>query len=260
MPDQALPKVADYASSFWQSSPGYVGRETLRQKALVMPKKRFHVGESALGNAKPELRDREIVSLYALSSFRSAPEALHEFRAIVSVDGHLSAGTRAKLVAVLQSKDDHTKKALQMGFEKANLTVAATDFGQLLLLFTRANLAKYTFQRHSSEMVGAERAMVIAFKHISGGEALRIDEGGKKMAEPLSGEIWVRESDFLPLRVTLRASRTDQFPVIRDEARVDYAPQAKGIVLPAAVVYRRYVGEQLVVENICEYSDWKPIE
>jgi len=257
--DQALPKVAEYASGFWQSSAGFVGRETLKQKALVMPKKRIRVGGEALGAAKPELKDREILSFYALSSFKATPEALHEFREIVSIDGRASAGSREKLVATIESNDDHAKKALQGQFEKANLTVAATDFGQLLLLFTRANLAKYSFERRPAEMLGADRAFVFAFQHISGGEALRVTEAGKRVNEPLSGEIWVRESDFLPLRVTLKASRIDQAQEIRDEARVDYAPQGKGLVLPASVVYRRFIGTRLVVENICEYSDWQPV-
>jgi len=224
-----------------------------------MPKRRLRIGESALGSAKLELKDREIVSYYALSSFKATSEALHEFREIISIDGRSAAGTRDKLVVALASKDDGAKKALVQEFEKANLTVAATDFGQLLLLFTRANLAKYTFDRRPGEMAGADRAVIIAFQHVSGGESLRVTEAGKKVNEPLSGEIWVRDSDFLPLRITLRASHQDQTQQIRDEARVDYALQAKGVVLPASVVYRRYVGQQLVVENICEYSDWQAV-
>jgi len=45
---------------------------------------------------------------------------------------------------------------------------------------------------------------------------------------------------------------------IRDEASVEYAPTAAAAVLPASVVYRRYVDNELKVENVSRYSDWQP--
>ncbi len=208
---------------------------------------------------KSVMKDREIVSCYALSSFKSSPEALHEFRQVVSVDGKIVTpedSARQKLRATLTSTDA-AKKALVTDFEKSGLTIAATDFGQLVLLFTKANLRKYAFESQSTGLVGADRAIVIAFHQNAGNESVKIVEPGKQVREPLSGQLWVRESDFLPLRITLNVLRRQQHEEIRDEARVDYESKANGTILPASVVYRRYVNDELHVENIYEYSDWQ---
>jgi len=259
---QALPQIAKQASRFWQTAPGYVAKETLKQKAAVKPKRKFRIGGGAVDPPKPELKDREIVSYYAISSFRSSPEALHEFRKVVSVDGKPAApeGTALeKFRATLASSDDRARKVLQANFDKTGLAIAAIDFGQLILLFTKPNLQKYTFESHSTGLIGADRAVVIAFRQNTGAESFRIVEAGKQMNEPLSGELWVRDSDFTPLRITLTVSRREQFEEIRDEARVDYELKAGGTLLPASVVYRRFRSDELTVENVYEYSDWQPL-
>ncbi len=259
---QALPQIAKQASKFWQNAPGYVAKETLKQRAAVQPKRKFRIGGGAVDPPKPELKDREIISFYAISSFRSAPEALHEFRQIVSVDGKpvaAEAGILEKFRATLTAADDRSKKALEADFEKTGLTIAATDFGQLILLFTRNNLEKYTFEPKSTGLIGADRAIVIAFRQ-NNGASFRIVEAGKQVNEPLSGELWVRDSDFMPLRMTLNATRQDGHETIRDEARVDYELKANGSLLPAAVVFRRFRNDELSVENVYEYSDWQPLK
>ena len=260
---RALPEIAKLASDFWHSAPDYTALETLRQNALVVPKRRLRVGVKAVQAPKSEIKNREIVSYYAISFFTARPEALHEFRQIVAVDGKAvtdASTARAKLRGTLEAKNDHAKKALLDDFDKANMTVSATDFGQLVLLFTRANLQKYNFESKTKEMVGADRAMVIAFHQSAGGEALRITEAGKRVNEPLSGQMWIRESDYQPLRITLNATRRDESEEIRDEARVDYAAVAAGTFLPASVVYRRHINGKLVAESTSEYSDWQPVK
>ena len=144
---QALAEIARVAATFWHLAPDYVARETLNQKALTLPKRRFRAGASAIQPPKPEFSHREIVSYYAFSSFRTSSEALHEFREIVSVDGQARPGDSApdKLRTVVNADDDKAKKALLNEFEKTSLAVAATDFGQLILLFTKASQAKYNF-------------------------------------------------------------------------------------------------------------------
>jgi hypothetical protein len=57
----------------------------------------------------------------------------------------------------------------------------------------------------------------------------------------------------------LTASRRLESDEIRDEASVDYAPTATGAVLPASVVYRRYINNEMKVENVSQYSDWQPV-
>ena len=259
---QALTQLAGQASKFWQTAPDYMAREKLTQKAIAAPKRRLHIGASAVKPPQPELKDREMVSYYALSSFKTTPEALHEFRELVSIDGKVvteDQAAREKFRAVIRSGDDRAKKELLAGFEKAGLAVSATDFGQLLLLFTRVNLGKYSFQSKATELVGADRAIVIDFHQNSGHESLKIVEPGRQAHEPLSGQLWVRESDFMPLRITLNAFRRRKLDEIRDEARVDYVGRANATILPVSVVYRRYVNGDLHVENIYEYSDWQPV-
>ena len=137
--------------------------------------------------------------------------------------------------------------------------MAATDFGQLILLFTKSNQAKYDFTLRGSALVGADRAMILDFSQRAGAEALRVTEPGHEVREPLTGQIWIRELGFVPLRISLETSRHDGSRTIRDEARVDYEPKADGMVLPVSIVYRRFVNEELSVEGIYAYTDWRPL-
>ena len=256
---EALTEVARAATTFWHLAPDYVARETLDEKALTLPKRRLRAGASAVEPPQPEFGHREIVSYYALSSFRSAPEALHEFREMVSVDGQNLTGANGadQLRIILNGGDDKAKKGLLERFEKTSLAVAATDFGQLILLFTKANQVKYNFRAQGSALAGADRALIVDFSQSAGAEALRVAEAGKEMREPLTGQIWIREAGFMLLRITLRTAHLERSRTIRDEARVDYEPKADGMILPVSIVYRRFVNDDLHVEAIYRYSDWQ---
>jgi hypothetical protein len=262
VPSETLAQIGRHASKFWQAASGYFCRETLHQKAVTLPKRKLRIGRKATEPLKPEFKDREIVSYYALGSFRANPEALHEFRQVFLVDGKPvvpEAKALQRFRSILASNDDRAKTELQEDFEQANLAVAATDFGQLILLFTKANLEKYIFERETTALVGADPTIVVNFRQSTGQQALRIAEPGKQVRQPLSGKIWVRESDYQPLRITLTATRHLESDEIRDDASVDYAPSAAGPVLPASLVYRRYVNNELKVENVSQYSDWRPV-
>jgi hypothetical protein len=259
---ETLPQIARQASRFWQSSSAYFCVETLHQKALVMPKRKLRIGRTAAEPVRPEFKDKEIVSYYALAGFSTTPEALHEFRQVFAVDGKpLMPEAKAiqRFRTILGSRDDRAKTELQGDFDQATLAVAATDFGQLILLFTKANLGKYSFERDAPVFIGADRAMVVKFRQSTGQEGLRIAEPGAHVKQPLSGKLWARESDYQPLRITLSSTRQLDSQEVRDEASVDYAPTPMGTVLPAAVIYRRYVDNVLKVENVSRYSDWQPL-
>jgi hypothetical protein len=107
--------------------------------------------------------------------------------------------------------------------------------------------------------VGADRAMVVDFRQSAGAEALRVSEPGKEIREPLTGQIWIRDPGFVPLRITLNTSRRERSKKIRDEARVDYDFKPDGTILPASVVYRRFVDDELFVEGIYRYTEWEPL-
>ena len=105
--------------------------------------------------------------------------------------------------------------------------------------------------------MGADAAMVIAFQQVGGSQALRILDGGKKLAEKLQGNILVRAGDYLPLRIAVISTREHKKNRIRDEASVDYAVSA-GALLPASLTYRRYVNGDLLVESTYRYVGWEP--
>jgi hypothetical protein len=261
--ERVLPEIARQASQFWHSAPSYMARENLKQKAIVPSRRRLHIGPSALDHPTPSFKDREIVSYYGFSSYRAAPEALHEFRLVTGIDGKPVEGAeaaRAKLRTVLESNDDNGKRSLLDQFQKDGLGSTAIDFGQLILLFTRANLDKYSFELNTAGMMGADRTLVIAFRQIAGKDSLRISDAGKKIRRPLRGELVVRESDSMPLRVTLTSEHQDGETEIRDHATVEYTAFEAGVVLPATVAYRRYLNDQLYVENVYEYSDWEKVD
>jgi hypothetical protein len=262
--EQALPQIARQASNFWHSAPSYVARETLKQKAIVPSRRKLRIGKSALEPRTPSFKDREIVSYYGFSSYQAAPESLHEFRCVVTIDEKTVAEAQAahsRLLSILESSDDGRKRSLSEEFQKDGLGSSAIDFGQLILLFTRSRLDQYSFELRSSGMVGVEQALTIEFRQVAGNESLHISEAGKKVRRPLEGELVVREADFHPLRVTLRSEHWDGDTNIRDNATVEYAPLGTNtnVMLPASVAFRRYFNDELYLENIAQYSDWQPV-
>jgi hypothetical protein len=254
---QALARVAEAAANLRRIAPVVSAREILKQKVV---RKKVKKGAPRDDPGTPVLETREIVSWYGYSTLSIAPRSWREFRRIVSVEEKpldKSPESRERFVSELAAESDSPKEAMLKEFEKGGLVGAATDFGQVLLLFTKGNQAKYVYKMGELNRVGADPARVLLFEQLAGHEALRITDGGKKLKERLNGEIWVRQSDGVPLRVTLVAVRRIRPNEVRDEARVDYEPGSLGAVLPVSVVYRRFVNDELTVENVFEYSDWQ---
>lgn len=255
---EALYRLVREATNFWQTAPGFIGRETIEQRIVIVHRKRNGAIDP---KRQDESRSREIISWYAFGSFRRSPEALREFRRIVEIDGKAvdkEPAARSMLATQIKSRDDGAREELLKQFEDQTLAGAATDFGQLLLLFTKKNLDKYSFKQTTPSRVGADVAMVIAFQQVGGNQALRIVDGRKKVAQQLQGEILVRQGDYLPLRITLKSTSDVKENKIRDEAGVDYAV-AHGALLPAALTYRRFVNDGLVVDSTYRYSGWEPL-
>ncbi len=256
-----LDRVAEEAAIFAQMAPNLISQETFRQRARKPPPRfRPRLGKAAVTPPKPEYATREIVSEYGYSVFKEAPGRLHEFRQIVSVDGRrvLSADkARQTLFRGLKSEDDRIKRRMLEGFRKHGLANAATDFGQLLLLFGRRRLVDYQFGVVREERVGADAAVVLSFRQSSGAESLVIFEGKTAVQTRLEGELWVRQTDYGPLRISLSASRPREGSVIRDEATVEYTLSSHGALTPVSVVHRQWNGSELVVENSFRYSAFR---
>jgi hypothetical protein len=254
-------RIAEEAEVFAHSARAVLSEETLEQRTRK-PVSRFHprAVDPATRAYKQEFMTREIVSEYGYSSFQDSPAALHEFRTVISVDGKKVLAVekaRRSLTLGVTSTDDGSKKQMLRDFEKHGLIGAATDFGQLILLFTKRRLADYQFAVIGQDRIGADTATVLSFKQKSGQESLTIFAGNAALRSQLQGAIWVRNPDYLPLRVKLLSSRKDGPYVINTEGTVDYAMSAHGCILPASVVHRDTIAGKLITENIFQYAPFR---
>jgi hypothetical protein len=255
---EALRRTSEEADIFAQQAIRLLTTETLKQRALKAPPRfRPRFGEVKF---EPRYQAREIVSEYGYSSLSDAPDRLHEFRRVTTVDGRVierPEKARDTLTMGVKSEDDRLKKRLLRDFEKHGLVGAATDFGQLILLFRGRSLGQYEFRPAGSRRLGADNVLVFAFIQREGPQRLTIFEEREAHRVPLTGEIWVRDSDGLPLRVTLKTQRKIEDRILRDEASVDYSMSSHGVIVPVSVVHRQYSGELLVVENLFQYSPFR---
>jgi hypothetical protein len=256
-----LARVSEEAEVFRANAPKMLAEETLVQRALKPPRRfRPRVGTAAVTAPKPEYRMREVVSEYGYSSFKGSPNALHEFRQVVTVDGRrvsTQEEARRSLAIGMRSEDDAVKKRMLERFEKHGLAGAAADFGQVLLLFRRRQLRNYEFRVEGEGRIGADAALILTFRQRGGEGSLLIFEKRKAMHLPLAGRLWVRSSDSRPLRVELSSIRKEGEIEIRDEATVDYTVNAHGVAAPASVVHRQFGGATMVVENVFRYSPFR---
>jgi hypothetical protein len=259
--DKILARVVEEVEAFRGLAPDVLGEETLKQRARKGSSRfRPRIGSGASNLSTPKYVTKEIVSEYGYSTFREAPDSLHEFREVVSVDGRTvkpREKARQTLAEGMKSQDDRLKKRLLEEFERHGLTGAASDFGQLILLFGQRRLGEYEFQFAGKGRIGPDEAIALSFRQTGDKGGVTIFENRKVVRRPLQGELWVREPDFLPLRIKLITVRDRDRYVIRDEATVDYAMTAHGAVMPASVLHRQYAADQLVVENLFQYGTFR---
>jgi len=251
-------RVAEEADVFAHSARSVLSEEKLEQRTRKPPS-RFHprIGDATAEAPKEEFLTHEIVSEYGYSSLKDSPNALHEFRTVISVDGRRVMGiekARKTLTLGVASADDDLKKQMLRDFEKHGLVGAATDFGQVILLFTKRRLPDYEFIFAGQGHVGADTAAVLAFKQKKGAESLTTFAGREALHTGLQGFLWVRLPDYLPLRIRLISSRKDGPYVFITEATVDYAMSPHGCVMPAAVFQRETVAGKLMTENTFRYA------
>jgi len=254
-----LARLSGEAETFTKTAPQLVATETLHQRAKPVGNKRPAAEKADKDRPTPSTwQNREIVSEYAFASLRGAPEAIREFRQVVSVDGQpvtAPEAARQKLAAALKSASDRGRKQMLESFERHGLVGTASDFGQLLLLFTKQRLDDYNFQLFGYARLGAEGTVVVNYKEQKGAGSLTIFENGKTLHRGVVGRFWAKDSDFLPLRITLNSERAQGKSVRRDEAEVDYTMTPHGVLWPAAVVHREFLDGALVAENIFQYSN-----
>jgi hypothetical protein len=257
---QLAASLSQQADAFRKIAPDLVGQETLFQRALKAPKGGFHirVGASVQKSPQPVWQERRISSEYSFAAFTGDGGALHELRRVTAVDGRTVQDSRKAqedLAAIVTAPDDKRKKELLEQFEKYGLVGAVTDFGQLLLLFNSHDVMHYEFTYRRVEMQGIARLLVFGYQQIDGPEGLTVinaEGGGLAQNVRVSGEVWVRENNFIPVRITL-ATEKDQ---IREEASVDYSMSPYGALLPFWTEHRELRGGKVVVENKFSYADF----
>jgi hypothetical protein len=253
-------QLTTQVSRFWNTAPSWYCRETLRQTGPAEGKPvhhGIHFSEEKKPNP-PEIAHREIVSWYGFSSYTENPEAVHEIRQVVSVDGKPAAHAQSadNFRKLLLGRDDGAKEELIRKFQTATMSDAPLDFGQLVMLFTRRAVDRFTFRLKGPDLIGAQRVTVFDYSQQAAGAALHLDDD---KTLPLAGTAALRDSDGAPVRITVTAVRKNKNVEIRDEAEVDYSEVVQGVILPAALVHRRFVNGTLRAEDRAQYTDWKPV-
>ncbi len=251
--------LAREAGDFWGGAPLRAAVETLRQSTTVRKQRRgIHFSNKKPDSAVAIPLTREIVSWYGFGALRSAPESIHEFRQIISIDGKpaRSAAGWDEFRRILLTRDDEEKRRLLEDFDSAALGDAPADFGQILLLFTNRHIDDYIFTDHGTGRVGVDEVNIFQYVQNAGKQALHLSDGGRPREVPLYGLVYLRSSDNVPVRVTMASQRGGK-TTVRDEAEVDYSSPGPGVLEPASLVHRRFVDGQLEVEDRAEYADWR---
>jgi hypothetical protein len=257
-----LSRVAEEAEVFYQNAPKVLAQETLEQRAML-PASHFRprIGKAATEVPQPHFAVREIVSEYSVGAL-DKPEsgALVEFRQVVSVDGRRVQSTenaRHALSLGIQSPDDRLRKRMIEEFASHGLVDIATDYGTILLAFTRRGMELLEIKAAGEDRLGADTAQVLTWRQISGPGAALEFNGRRAARFALQGRLWVRKPDGLPLRIEAWAERTDGQRKVRDEATVDYVLSSHGFLTPASVVHRHLVDGQLIAENLYRYEAFR---
>jgi hypothetical protein len=259
---QLIARLTNEADAFRRIAPDLVGHETLVQRAVKVSKVHIRVGASAKSPAQPAWQERRLESEYSFAAFSGEGGALHEMRRVTAVDGKMlqdSKHAQEELAAIVTTDDDKRKKKLLEQFEKYGLMGAVTDFGQLLLLFSSGDVQHYEFSYRRMENQGIGHLLVFGYQQIDGPEGLTLIDGkhgGAAQNLRIGGEVWVRENDFLPVRVTLATSQGDGADLVREEASVEYAESAFGTVVPLWTEHREKRAGNVAVENKFSYADF----
>jgi len=260
-------RLVEEAGAFARVAPQLVGQETLHQRALK-PAARFRprVGDAAKSAPQPLWQDRELVSEYTFALFSNDPGspgagAIHELRQVTSVDGHKLAETgnaQEALAKAITASDDARRAQLLKDFEKHGLLGAVAELGQMLLLFSARDIGRYEFSSLRSEYQGSARLLVFGYRQIDGQELRVFDDRHTDQLRRMKifGEVWVRESNFTPVRITMAASQGADETLIREEATVNYVMSSWGTLVPQTAEHRELRAGKVVTENRFTYGEF----
>ena len=259
---QALARVSEEAAVFQENLPKMIGQETLTQKALLPPSRLVTFGPRGnVAPPKPRVVSHEVISEYSVGHLKNSDsQNLFEFRQVVTVDGkpvRSVESARRELTAGIRSQDDSLRKRMLQDYAKFGLVDVASDYGLILLAFTRRGLETTTVQASGTGRIGADPALILAWKQASSDAGELEFRNRQAVRQALQGTLWVRASDGLPLRIQAWAEYDQSKHRIRDEATVEYAMSSHGFLMPASVVHHHIVDGQVMTENLYRYDSFK---
>lgn len=259
---EILSRVAEEAEVLQQNATKTVTTETLEQRA-VLPPSRFRPRAGTVAAMTPQLRvsAREVVSEYSVGTLReSESRSLLEFRQVVSVDGRpvrTRERARYSLSLGLHSADDRVRKRMLQDFANLGLVDIATDYGLILLAFSKRGQEQMKIDPAGEARMGVDDAIVLHWQQTSS-DSGQLEFRGRNVARrAMEGYLWVRRSDGLPLRIQAWVAHNDAKQTIRDEASVEYTLSVHGFLTPASVVHRHVVDGHLQTENLYRYEPFK---
>jgi hypothetical protein len=260
-PAPGMARVAEEADAMAQNITRTLTLETLEQRG-IWPPSRFRPRAGAAANASPVRSTvRQIVSEYSVGTLKETDSRdLHEFRQVISVDGRpvqTEESARRALSLGMQSQSDRIRKRMLEQFAKHGLVDIATDYGLILLEFTRRGWQNLQFGPAGEGRVGTYTALVVGWKQLSTAGGELEFHGRRAVRQSLEGRLWMRKSDGLPLRVEAWAELQDGTHRVRDQASVDYVMSSHGFLTPASVVHRHSVDGQVMTENLYRYEPFK---
>lgn len=248
--DQLLEALNHAAETFARTAPGLGARELLSQRGRRMS---FIKGKSELRDQfvlADDFEKHEVDSAWHLTE----SGALHEVREIRLIDAAPPDAGEVRHTLTLGGNAPETKILLE-DLEHGRLEGAATDFVPILLLFETARQPNYEFGPPGRHKLGKTAAWVLHYRQIAGDDTFTEFRDRSEVRRPAEGEIWFRQSDLLPVRVTMAIEEVLSVRyILLNEARVDYTPSPFGLA-PAIVLHRQYLNRDLVTENRFRYTD-----
>lgn len=256
-----LERLSEEAAVFAQNAPRVIAEERLLHRGEKAPgfKLKLRAGEKAQQGDYPYV-EREIISEYAFGVFKDKPDSLREFRQFLRVDGQPAKGSeRARLTLArnVSSEDDRERKRMLEEFEKLGMVGAASDFGQMILLFRRSSLDKFHFNYKAQGNLGPDPVTILQWYQREDEGSARVFQEREMVRVRMKGEIWVHEQDLRPLRITVAIPIKEHDTEVVHEGSIDYYRSAHGVMLPSAVRYKKRVGPRIAVENYAFYSKYR---
>src|ERR1051325_2500534 len=144
-------------------------------------------------------------------------------------------------------------KRMLEDFARHGLVDLATDYGIILLAFSKRLQANLETAIEGESLIGADEVWVIDWKQRDPEAGMLEFRGNQAARRTMEGRLMVRKSDGLPLRI----EAWTQHDLIRDDAIVDYVQSPHGFVAPVSVLHHHIVNSQLITENHYRYEPFK---